>query len=147
MLPVVSMDNEILKYIPQRPPFLFIEKIIEKNENSLTTSLFLSGKEEYFKGHFPSKPVMPGVLLCESAFQTGALLMSMKGQAADQNKTALVTRIQNAKFKNMALPGETLLIKVDFIEMMGPAAFMKAKISTTDKTIMTIEFACTLVEE
>ncbi len=141
------MDNEILKYIPQRPPFLFIEKIIEKNENSLTTSLFLSGEEDYFKGHFPSKPVMPGVLLCESAFQTGALLMGMRGLSADQNKTALVTRIQNAKFKNIAQPGETLIIKVDFIEMMGPAAFMKAKISTTDKTIMTIEFACTLVEQ
>lgn len=105
----------------------------------------LTGEEDFFKGHFPGNPVMPGVLLCESVFQTGALLMSLLGESASNNKTALVTRIQNAKFKNMALPHDELFIYVELVEKLADAAYMKGKITTKDKTIMTIDFACTLV--
>lgn len=84
--------------------------------------------------------------MCESVFQTGALLMALKGQSAGGDKKALVTRIQNAKFKNMAVPGDELHITVDFVEMLANAAFMKGKITANGKTVMTIEFAATLVE-
>lgn len=141
------MLDEILKYIPQRPPFLFIERIVERSENSITTAKKLSPDEDFFKGHFPGNPVMPGVLLCEAAFQTGALLMSLKGESAQDKKVALVTRIQGAKFKNIARPHDELFITVELIEMLGPAAFMKGKIQALNKNIMTIEFACTLVEQ
>ena len=100
------VNQTILNNIPQRDPFLFIEDIVERSENSITTSKFLTGKEDFFRGHFPNAPVFPGVLMCEAVFQTGALLMSLKGQGAGNTKTALVTRIQGAKFKNMAEPGE-----------------------------------------
>ena len=142
-----NIDPLILENIPQREPFLFIEKIIERTEDSIITSKTLTGEEDFFRGHFPGRPVFPGVLMCEAVFQTGALLMSLKGQGAGTNKTALVTRIQSTKFKNMAKPGDTLNIKVDFVEMLSNAAFMKGKITTNDKTIMTIEFAATLVDD
>jgi 3-hydroxyacyl-[acyl-carrier-protein] dehydratase len=140
------VDSIILENIPQRDPFLFIEKIVDRTENNITTSKYLNGNEDFFRGHFPGKPVMPGVLMCEAVFQTGALLMSLKGQSAGQSKTALVTRIQSTKFKNMANPGDLLHITVDFVEMLANAAFMKGKITCDNKTIMTIEFAATLVE-
>ncbi len=140
------MLEEILKHIPQREPFLFIEKIVDRTENSITTSKLLTGKEDFFKGHFPGAPVFPGVLMCEAVFQTGALLMALKGQSANDSKKALVTRIQGAKFKNMAKPGDELMITVDFVEMLANAAFMKGKITANSKTIMSIEFAATIIE-
>lgn len=140
------MLETILAHIPQREPFLFIENIVDRSENSITTSKKLTGEEDFFRGHFPGRPVFPGVLMCEAVFQTGALLMALKGQAAGNSKTALVTRIQNTKFKNMARPGDLLMITVDFVEMLASAAFMKGKITSGGKTIMTIEFAATIVE-
>ncbi len=140
------MLETILAHIPQRDPFLFIESIVEQSQDSITTSKQLTGKEDFFKGHFPGHPVFPGVLMCEAVFQTGALLMSMRGESAASGKTALVTRIQGAKFKNMVKPGDLLHITVDFVEMLANAAFMKGKITSNNKTIMTIEFAATLVE-
>ncbi len=140
------VDQLILDNIPQRDPFLFIEKVVDRTENNITTSKLLTGNEDFFKGHFPGRPVFPGVLMCEAVFQTGALLMALKGQAAGNSKTALVTRIQSTKFKNMAKPGDLLHITVDFVEMLANAAFMKGKITANNKTIMTIEFAATIVE-
>lgn len=140
------MLETILNNIPQREPFLFIENIVERTENSITTSKKLTGEEDFFRGHFPTRPVFPGVLMCEAVFQTGALLMALRGEAAGNSKTALVTRVQNAKFKKMAKPGDLLMITVDFVEMLANAAFMKGKITTNGKTVMTIEFAATLVE-
>lgn len=142
------MLDLILENIPQREPFLFIENVVERSENSITTSQKLTGEEDFFRGHFPGRPIFPGVLMCEAVFQTGALLMSLKGQSAagNNNKTAVVSRIQNAKFKNMAKPGDELLITVDFVESLANTSFMKGKITSNGKTVMSIEFAATLVE-
>ena len=140
------MLEQLLQHIPQRPPFLFLDGIVDETSERVTTYKQLTGEEDFFKGHFPGNPVMPGVLMCEAVFQTGAYLMARRGEAATANKTAVVTRVQGVKFKNMAKPGDKLLITVDFIEMLSNAAFMKGKVVVADKTIMTIEFAAALVD-
>lgn len=137
--------EKLLAHIPQRPPFLLLDGIIDETEGRVTTFKQLTGSEDWFKGHFPGNPVMPGVLMCEAVFQTGAYLMARRGEASEAGKTAVVTRIQGAKFKNMAKPGDKLMITVDFIEMLANAAFMKGKVVVDDKTIMTIEFAAAIV--
>jgi 3-hydroxyacyl-[acyl-carrier-protein] dehydratase len=141
------MNQEILDRIPQRDPFLYIEDIVDRTENSITTSRKITGEEDFFKGHFPGNPIMPGVLLCEACFQTGALLMSYIMDGGLGNKTAVVSRIQSAKFKNMVKPGDELKIKVELTEQIENAAYMKGKLLTNGKTALQIQFACTLVGE
>lgn len=137
--------DQLLAHIPQRPPFLLLDGIVDETKDKVTTFKQLTGEEDWFKGHFPGNPVMPGVLMCEAVFQTGAYLMARRGEATEAGKTAVVTRIQGAKFKNMAKPGDRLMITVDFVEMLANAAFMKGKVVVDDKTIMTIEFAAAIV--
>jgi 3-hydroxyacyl-[acyl-carrier-protein] dehydratase len=137
--------EKLLAHIPQRPPFLLLDGIVDETEDRVTTYKQLTGSEDWFKGHFPGNPVMPGVLMCEAVFQTGAYLMARRGEATEAGKTAVVTRIQGAKFKNMAKPGDRLVITVDYIEMLANAAFMKGKVVVDEKTIMTIEFAAAIV--
>lgn len=140
------MNQEILDRIPQRDPFLYIEDIVDRTQNTITTSQKITGNEDFFKGHFPGNPIMPGVLLCEATFQTGALLMSYIMDGGISGKTAVVSRIQSAKFKNMVKPGDQLEIKVELKELISNAAYMKGKLLTNGKTALQIEFACTLVD-
>lgn len=142
----MNVQNEILERIPQKEPFLFIERIIDQSENSIITELTLTGEEDFFKGHFPGQPIMPGVLLCEACFQTGALLMSYKFENGLANKTAVVSRVGSAKFKQMVKPGDTITIEVKLDEQIENAAFMKGKISVAAKKALLVDFAVTLVE-
>jgi 3-hydroxyacyl-[acyl-carrier-protein] dehydratase len=131
------MREEIKKLIPQREPFLFVDKIISKENNKIQTSLKLTGDEDFFKGHFPGNPIMPGVLLQEAIFQTGALLMS-----GDENGgLGVVTRVQNAKFKNMVKPMDELIMEVELVEKISNASYMKGKSSVNGKIVLSIEFA------
>lgn len=130
------MFPDILDLIPQRPPFLFVDKVIERTEKSIKTTLKLTGLEDFFKGHFPGNPIMPGVLLQEALFQSGAALMAGRSGAG----LGVVTRVQNAKFKNMVRPGDELEMEVHLIESISNAHYMKGTIVVAGKTILVIEF-------
>lgn len=142
----MNADKEILERIPQKEPFLFIEKILDRTDSSILTSLELTGEEDFFKGHFPGNPIMPGVLMCEACFQTGALLMSYQFEEGLSNKTAVVSRINNTKFRSMVKPGDTLEISVNLTERLDNAAYMKGQIKSNGKKVLAIDFAVTLVE-
>jgi len=131
------MYPAITDLIPQRPPFLFVDKIIARDENKIKTTLKLTGEEDFFKGHFPGNPIMPGVLLQEALFQSGAALMAgMEGAGL-----GVVTRVQNAKFKNMVRPGDELEMEVELTESLANAHYMKGTTKVAGKTVLVIEFA------
>ena len=131
------MFPDILELIPQRPPFLFVDKVVDRTENSIKTTLKVTGEEDFFKGHFPGNPIMPGVLLQEALFQSGAALMA--GRAG--GGLGVVTRVQNAKFKNMVRPGDVLDMEVELTESISNAHYMKGTTKVAGKTVLVIEFA------
>lgn len=131
------MFPDIQDLIPQRPPFLFVDKITDRNESSIHTSFQVTGNEDFFKGHFPGNPIMPGVLLQEALFQSGAALMA--GRAG--GGLGVVTRVQNAKFKNMVKPGDLLEMEVVLTDSISNAHFMKGSTKVAGKTVLIIEFA------
>ena len=131
------MFLDIKDLIPQRPPFLFVDKITHLEDKKIKTTLFLSGEEDFFKGHFPGNPIMPGVLLQEALFQSGAALM---GASKGGEGLGVVTRVQNAKFKNMVRPLDLLEMEVELTETISNASFMKGTTRVNGKVVLVIEF-------
>ncbi len=136
--------EQILRAIPHRPPFLFVDNIVELTENKIKTTKKLNPEEPFFKGHYPGNPLMPGVLICESIFQTGGVLLSSTiGDIG--SGVPVLTRINNAKFKNMVKPGDLMELEAELVERVGNAFFLKGKASVGGKTAVTVEFAVSVV--
>ena len=138
--------EEILKAIPHRPPFLFVDKIIEITDTKIKATRKINPQEEYFKGHYPGNPIMPGVLICEAIFQSGAILLSRIMGQVDDGVPVLV-RINNARFKSMVKPGDTLELEAEVVEKVSSAYFLKGKASVDGRTAATVEFAVTLANK
>jgi 3-hydroxyacyl-[acyl-carrier-protein] dehydratase len=138
--------EEILNAIPHRPPFLFVDRIVELGPAKIKTIREVKADEPFFAGHYPGCPIMPGALVCESIFQTGAILLSkiMGGMAEG---IPVLTRINNAKFKSIVRPPSTLDIEAELVERVSNAYFMKGKASVAGKTSVTVEFAVTVARE
>ena len=113
--PVFNVE-QILEIMPHRYPFLLIDKIIEMGDEHIVGLKNLTFNEAFFQGHFPSNHVMPGVLQIEAMAQTGGLLV-LTQQEDPGNWDTYFLKIENAKFKNFVVPGDTVLFKM---ELMAP---------------------------
>ena len=122
--------EEIKKIIPQREPFLMIDKVEEYVPGeSCVAYKEVREDEYYFKGHFPGNPIMPGVLIVESLAQTGAVaILSME---ENKGKNALFGGIDKLRFKKQVVPGDTLRLEVKIIKKKGPIGIGEA-IATVD---------------
>ena len=122
--------EEIEKIIPQRDPFLMIDKVEQYIPGESCTAYKEVREEEYyFKGHFPGNPIMPGVLIVESLAQTGAVaILSME---ENKGKNALFGGIDKLRFKKQVAPGDVLKLEVKIIKRKGPIGIGEA-IATVD---------------
>ncbi|BDD87257.1 3-hydroxyacyl-ACP dehydratase FabZ [Desulfofustis limnaeus] len=144
------MDKRISSLIPHRPPFLWVDKIIATTVNSITAEKRIPDDLEVFSGHYPGRPLLPGVLLCEAIFQTGALLIAtiLEKKSEDnayQQKIPVLTKITGAKFKRQVLPGDTVQMTVDLIETVASVCFCKGIARVNGKVALKTEFSCALV--
>ena len=105
--------DEIKKLIPHRYPFLLIDKVIDivKNESAIGVKN-ITVNEPYFPGHFPSSPVVPGVLQIESMAQTAAVLVAKSLNISNSKALVLLTTIDNAKFRKPVIPGDVMSLVI-----------------------------------
>lgn len=141
--------DEILRTIPHRPPFLFIDEIVAVREDGATCTRTIRKEEPQFEGHYPGNPIMPGVLLCEACFQTGAIYLAKQIEKEGRSLndvTPVLSRISDARFKQMVKPGDEITIEVSMQEKVSRFFFMKGKVLKGGKPAMTIGFALAMVE-
>ena len=140
------VDPFILEHLPHRPPFLWLDKVVEITSTTIHAEKVLEPDLDIFAGHYPDYPLMPGVLLCEAVFQAGALLIGQSLQVEEgsgqQGGVPVLTRILGAKFKREVRPGDTLEIAAQLVERMGPAWIMKGSVRIGGKLAVQVEFAC-----
>lgn len=136
--------EEIKKIIPQREPFLMIDKVEEYIPGeSCTAYKYIKEDEYYFKGHFPGNPIMPGVLMVEALAQTGAVaILSME---ENKGRNALFGGINNLKFKKQVVPGDTLKLEVKIIKKKGPIGIGEALATVDGKVAVKGELTFAIV--
>lgn len=147
------MDSspDIYAAIPHRPPFLWVDSVIAYDAETIVAEKFIAPDLDIFQGHYPGYPIMPGVLLCEAVFQTGALFIAKLLQGSENTdeevpKAPVLTRIKSAKFKREVKPGDTIRMQVTLDENLGNAWFFKGKVLVDGKTAVKVDFGCALTE-
>lgn len=143
-------DQFILDRIPHRPPFLWLDRVVEITGETIRAEKTVPTDLELFQGHYPEYPLMPGVLLCEAVFQAGALLIgellrrdvAATEGSAESGGVPVLTRILGAKFKREVRPGDALEIAATLVERMGPAWILKGSVRVGGKIAVQVDFAC-----
>ena len=131
--------------IPHREPFLFIDKILDRNEKEIHAEWTVRADAPFFEGHYPAHPIVPGVLLCESVFQAGAILCSHDAKdRVPEGSVPVLTKIGDARFKHVVRPGETLSIHVTLDERVGAARFMTGRVQSAGRTVLRVTFVVAL---
>lgn len=139
--------DEILRRIPHRPPFLLIDRAEDyRAHQSIVGIKTVTINEPYFVGHFPGRPVMPGVLIIEAMAQAGGVLMSKSLDIDTRGKGIMFISVDNCRFRNPVKPGDVLRMPVEVMRARGGVFKFRGRGLVGDKVAAEAEFAAMLIE-
>mgnify|MGYP002570174725 CR=1 FL=1 len=146
MAEVLLNQEQIKEIIPHRDPFLLIDEVLEMEVGKrVVARKYIKADDFWFKGHFPEKPVTPGVLMIEMLAQAGAVCIL--SQPEFKGKIALFAGIDKAKFRAMAKPGDTLRLEVHFTKRRGPMAVAEGIAWVGDEKAAEAEIKCMVIND
>jgi len=144
--PPIKDVNQIMQMLPHRPPFLFVDKILDMGDDFVVGLKNVTMNEPFFVGHFPGAPVMPGVIIVEAMAQTGGIL-ALSMVPDPQNYLTYFMKINNVKFKQQVNPGDTLIFN---LKLMSPIrrgiVHMSGKAYVNDKLVTEAELMAQIVK-
>lgn len=143
---MVMNIEEIKAVIPHRYPFLLVDRVLELSEEKIITIKNVTGNEEFFNGHFPGTPLMPGVLQIEAIAQSGCILFLKKLCDDPQNTTIVFSSINKAKFRKPVVPGDQLHMDVSVVSIRRQFATLKGIASVGGSTVCELEATAAFVK-
>ena len=139
--------RKILELLPHRYPFLLVDRILEVQGTEKIVGLKnVTFNEEFFQGHFPGHPVMPGVLIVEAMAQTGGMLL-MEQIPDREKKTVYFMSLDNVKFRKPVVPGDQLRMEVTMLQFRGKIAKMKGVALVEGKVVAEAEMMAGVVDK
>ena len=137
------MDQEAIKaIIPHRDPFILVDSVETMTRDSIIARKHISGQEDFFRGHFPEFPVMPGVLIVEALAQAGAVLILSRPEF--KGKLAFFGGMDKVRFKRKVIPGDTLRLEVTINNMRGSIGFATGRAYVGDELAASAEIICAI---
>jgi 3-hydroxyacyl-[acyl-carrier-protein] dehydratase len=138
--------SEIEARIPHRAPFLFVDRVLERGEGSIRTEWVVPPDADFFRGHYPGDPILPGVIASEFVFQSGALLVGDPDAPwASAGAIPVLARVQDARFRSLVRPGARLEASVQLDEQVGSAFLMRGEVEDESGTsVLKVRFTVSM---